>query len=90
MRIFWTQDNFGNNKILLGQFETQTKKGGTLKIKFYRGIVAAATISDYLVNTYLWTNFPLIKKDCFDGTTLLDFFKIYEFPNARFIHFNHW
>ena len=56
----------------------------TLKIKFYRGIVVAATIGDYLVN-----NFSFDKTDRSDGTTLLDFLKIFEFLNAIFMHFNH-
>ena len=61
-RIFETQGNFGNNKIFLGQFEEKHIKKGALKLKKFGEIVAAATIGDYLVNTYLLTIYSLINR----------------------------
>ena len=59
----------------------QVLKGGS-KIENFGEIVATATIADYLVNTNLRTISS-------DGASLLDFFKICEFQNPRFIDFNH-
>ena len=82
------REKFGSNKILLGQFETQTNKRGDPKNKILQGNCCSCNDWQLPGEHSSLNNFSFDKTDRSDGTTLLDFFKIFEFLNARFIHFN--
>ena len=58
------------------------QKRGDPKNNFFMEKVAAGTIGDYLVDTYLWTTYPL-RQQTFGDITLLDFLKTFGFLESK-------